>query len=366
VFQIEDNVHQLIWSIHHVVIDGWCLSVLLHEMLEVYEAIRQSREPVLNPSRPFRDYVAWITRQIDERAEGYWRQALRGVTAATPLELDGGSMVAGARRAKTVAERETLLPADLTTALQAMVRSHRLTLSTLVQGAWALLLSRYSGRSDVLFGVTVSGRPTELSGVESMVGMFINVLPLRAAVIEELKLVAWLHELQATMVELRRLEGVPLSRIQAWSEVPPGMPMFESVLIVQNLPFLASLQERASRLGIESARYRERTHYPLAVTVVPGTELGIRIAFDTQRFSPSVIDRTLGHFRTILEAMVVDPERRIVDLPWMTEGEQKQILDRWNLPRSELRLHELDVDQLTEEELDNLIAQLDSGMREQR
>jgi non-ribosomal peptide synthetase component F len=254
----------------------------------------------------------------------------------------------------------------VTAALQALGRSRRLTLSTLIQGAWALLLSRYSGRRDVLFGITISGRPPELSGVESMVGMFINVLPLRVDVIEESNLIPWLRELQATMVDIRRFEGIPLSRIQAWSEVPAGMPLFESILIVQNLPFQVSLQERANRLGIESARYLERTHYPLAVTVVPGPELGMRITFDTHRFNPGVIERTLGHLRTVLEAMVVDPERRIVDLPTMTESEQKQVLDQWNLAQGELRRHEVDVDKLTEEELDDLMAQLGSGMREER
>ena len=230
---------------------------------------------------------------------------------------------------EAVRERETVLPADVTAALEALGRSRRLTLSTLIQGAWALLLSRYSGRSDVLFGVTVSGRPPELSGVESMVGMFINVLPLRVAVTEESNLVPWLRELQATMVELRRFEAIPVSPNPAWSDVPPGMPLFESILIVQNLPFVASLQERANRLGIESARYLERTHYPLTVTVVPGNELAIKIGFDARRFDPCAIERTLGHLRTVLEAMAVDPERRLVDLPWMTESEQEQLIGQW-------------------------------------
>ena len=134
--------------------------------------------------------------------------------------------------------------------------------------------------SDVLFGVTVSGRPPELPGVESMVGMFINVLPLRVEVTEESYLIPWLRKLQADLVELRRFETIPLSRIRAWSDIPAGMPLFESIVTVQNLPFVTSLQQRADRLGIDSARYLERTHYPLAVTVLPGTELEIKIGFD--------------------------------------------------------------------------------------
>ena len=93
------------------------------------------------------------------------------------------------------------------------------------------------------------------------------------------------------------------------------MPLFESIVIVQNLPFVASLQERADRLGIDSARYLEQTHYPITVTVLPGTELEIRIGFDAHRFESAAIDRTLGHLRTVLEAMAADPERRLVDCP---------------------------------------------------
>ena len=179
-FQLGEDRHQLIWSIHHVVVDGWCLSVLLHEVLDIYEAIRRGREPESRPGRPFRDYVAWLRDRDDRDAEGHWRQALRGVRAATSIGVDGPSPERRDAVPDVVAERLISLSADATAAIQALARSHRLTLSTLIQGAWAMLLSRYSGQDDVLFGVTVAGRPSELAGVESMVGMFINVLPLRA------------------------------------------------------------------------------------------------------------------------------------------------------------------------------------------
>jgi amino acid adenylation domain-containing protein len=364
--QLQDDLHQLVWSIHHVVIDGWCLSVLLREILDVYEALRRRREPVLEPSRPFRDYVVWLIRQGEEHAEAYWRRALRGVTAATPLGVDFLWSGRDGAAQEAVGEREASLPPDLTAALQVLGRSRRLTLSTLIQGAWALLLSRYGGQSDVLFGVTVSGRPPELAGVESIVGMFINVLPLRVAVTEESSLISWLLELQAAMVELRRFEGIPLSRIQAWSDVPPGTPLVESILIVQNLPFLATLQERGKQLGIEAARFHERTHYPLAVTVVPGTELEIKISFDAHRFDPETIERMLGHLRTVLEAFAADPERRLADVPLMTQSEQEQVLGRWNGSHCEQLLRDVDIDALSEQELDTLMYRLSSGTREGR
>ena len=355
--RIGEDVHQLVWSIHHVVIDGWCLSLLLHEVLDIYEAIRHGSEPKLRQSRPFRDYVAWLQHRDEKRAESYWRQKLSGMTVPTPLGLEGLESN-GRRSREPSSERHLRLPAAVTTALQAVARSHQLTLSTLVQGAWSLLLSRYSGAGEVLFGVTVSGRPPELPGVESMVGMFINVLPLRVTVTESSFLIPWLRELQANVVELRRFETIPLSRIRTWSEIPAGMPMFESIVTLQNLPFVASLQERAAGLGIDSARYLEQTHYPIAVTVLPGTELEIKIAFDTHRFAPCAVDQTLGHLRTVLEAIAADPQRRIIELPWMTASEHDQLSGRSTLLEGEADLESLNVNQLTEDELDSLIGRL--------
>nr|UXE46114.1 gramicidin S synthase 2 [uncultured bacterium] len=357
-FRLGEDVHQLVWSIHHVVIDGWCLSVLLHEILHIYEAIRGGREPESKPGRPFRHYLAWLRERDDGTAEEYWRRSLSGFTAATPLGVDGLSLDRRAESSEGVAERRITLSAEMTAMVQALGRSYRLTLSTLIQGAWAVLLSRYSGQDDLVFGVAVSGRPPELAGVESMIGMFINVLPLRIRVIEESQVAPWLRELQATMVELRRFEAIPPSRIQAWSEVPAGRPLFESIVIVQNLPFDASLQERANRLGIESARFLERTHYPIAITVIPGTELELRVGFDADRFDPCTIERALEHLRSILHAMAAHPQQRVADLTSILDLEQEQLNRTWDASHDEPHPDSLDIDRLDGEELDALIAQL--------
>src|SRR5205823_6390316 len=150
----------------------------------------------------------------------------------------------------------------------------------------------------------------------------------------------WLLGLQSHMIELQRFEAIPLSRIQTWSAVPAGTPLFESIVIVQNLPFVASLQERANRLGIESAHYLERTHYPITLTAVPGPELRLKIGFDARRFDPGLIERALGHLRTLLEAMAVDAERSLVDLPLMLQSEQEQLIGRWHGSPDETLLDE--------------------------
>jgi amino acid adenylation domain-containing protein len=352
------DVHQLVWTVHHVMIDGWCLSVLLRDLLDTYQAIRSGHAPVMAPSRPFRDYVAWLDGRDEEQAEAFWRQALRGVSAATTRGLDRPAPDGRAPAPERILERQTLVPAAMAATLQAVARSRRLTLSTLIHGAWALLLSRYSGRDDVLFGITVSGRPPELAGIESMVGMFINVLPLRIAVDEESRLVPWLRGLQAGVIELRRFETIPLARIQTWSGILAGSPLFESIVTVENLPFMASLQERAGRLGIESIRNIERAHYPIALTVLPGPELTLKISFDEGRFDPDAITRILGQLCTLIEAMAVDPERRLGELPWMLDSEREQLIGKWGRSPDDSPLGKANLDQLSEEELDALIDRL--------
>jgi amino acid adenylation domain-containing protein len=360
VFRLDADSHQLVWSIHHVVVDGWCLSILLNEMLEIYESIEQGQEPALEEIRPFRDYVAWRNCQSYANAQEYWRQYLKDFTVPTPIGISEQLHTCRQTPTEATAELTLTLSVAASAALEAMARAVRLTPSTLIQGAWAILLSRYSGRSDVLFGVTVSGRPSDLAGVESMVGMFINVLPLRVAVTEDSQLLTWLRDLQATMVELRRFEAIPGARIQGWSDVPAGVPLFESIVIVQNLPILASLQERAKSLGVESARFIERTHYPLAVTVVPGAELQIKICFDSSRFEPDAIERTLGHLCAVLEAMAASPEQRLFELPLLTAREHEQLLGRWQPSQNEGGLDDIGLEELTETELDSLMAELSS------
>src|SRR5207248_1170699 len=163
--------------------------------------------------RPYRDYIAWLQRHDLAQAEGFWRQALQGIAAPTPLSIGRNE---GARLEPRYAEQERRVSAVVAGQLQALAREQRLTLNTLVQGAWAVLLSRYSGEDEVLFGATVSGRPAELGGVEAMVGLFINTLPVRVVVSPKASLLPWLQQLQAQQVEREQYAYSPLVQIQGW------------------------------------------------------------------------------------------------------------------------------------------------------
>jgi hypothetical protein len=361
--RLEADAYQLVWTFHHAAIDGWCVPLLFKELLDAYDSLSRGAEPDLPPSRPFRDYLAWLREQDPARAEAYWRRELAGFRTPTPLGIDRAQ--AGASQGPH-ADRESRLSAEATAALVDLTRSRQLTLSTIIQGAWALLLGRYSGRDDVVFGLTVSGRPAELADVETMVGMFINTLPLRVTVDEHSELVPWLRAIQRRQVELRQFEHSALVQVQGWSDVPRGRPLFESIVVVENYPVDAALAGRAERLGVEAVRSLDQTNYPLDLTVVPGEELWLKVGYDARRFDADAIDRLLGHLNTLLEGIAADPDRCLADLPMLTGAERDQLLGRWNDTRSGFGGNDglplpADLDRLPEEELDSWIEYLRSS-----
>ena len=161
--QLETDTFQFILSHHHLVLDGWSLAIVLEEVFAFYQAFSQGEELHLKRPRPYRDYIAWLHQQDLSAAESFWRQTLKGFTA--PTAIARGNIVGG-HRLESSSEQQVIFSATATAALQSAARQHQLTLNTLVQAAWALLLSRYSGEEDVVFGTVVSGRPPELMGAE--------------------------------------------------------------------------------------------------------------------------------------------------------------------------------------------------------
>ncbi|MDR3635536.1 MAG: condensation domain-containing protein, partial [Isosphaeraceae bacterium] len=346
----DDRAH-LVWTVHHIVLDGWCVPLILQDVLAQYEA--PTAEP--HPPRPFRDYLAWLRGRDLAAAEAYWRGALRGVRGAVALDLDAPATSDSSDLA--LREFEAKLAADVTDALRGFGRSHQLTLNTIVQGAWALLLSRYSRRTDIVFGVAVSGRPAELEGVESMIGMFINTLPLRVTVDEDAGVAPWLRTVQARQVEMRQFEYSPLVQVQGWSEVARGQPLFDTVLVFQNTPLNAEVLDRAGALGVADVRVLGQTNYPLTLTVIPGPELLLSLGYDARRFDATAVERLLSHFVRLLEEMAAYPRRRLADLSMLTDAEQAVVLEGQANP---LLVGEIpaDLDGLSDEELDAYLERL--------
>ena len=313
-FRVSENQYRFIRSSHHVISDGWSMSILWKEVLAGYEAWRRGREPDWKPAPPFRDYIAWLQQQEQNNsaAEAFWQALLKDFTAPTPLEVATGSRRPRDKR-ETYGRVRVQFSRDETARLQTFARQHRLTMNTLAQAAWALLLSRYSGESDVLFGGVLSVRPSAITGVEWMVGPLINVLPIRAQLVPRDSVRAFLRKLHTQQVEMRQYDYSSLAKVQEWSSVPRRTALFDSVFLFQNYPE-SPVREQGGRLEIRLDRVFGRTTSPLAVVMRAASELSLAIGFDEDRFETAAIRDMLGEFRGLLRAIVCDPERSVGDL----------------------------------------------------
>ncbi|MBW8873686.1 MAG: non-ribosomal peptide synthase/polyketide synthase [Acidobacteria bacterium] len=319
-----DGELAFVWTSHHLLLDGWSLPLLVRELVSVYGALREGREPALPPARPFGDYVAWLQRQDKSRAESFWRGELAGFTAPNPL---GIAPPAGAERASGHGEHGIWLSREVTAELQSLATRHKLTLQTITLGAWAVLVSRYSNEEDVVFGGVVSGRPAALPGVETMVGMFVNTLPVRVRVNDAEPLAAWLQRLQERQIARQELEHTPLAEIQRWSEVPAGLPLFETLYVFENYPNAAD--GGSSGLRISNLRSFESTNYPLTLTLMAATEVSLHLTADLARVDGDAAPRLLQHLATLLAGMAGQVDRRAGELSLLTPAETLQLAS-WN------------------------------------
>jgi len=319
--QVADDAYYFVWSHHHLLLDGWSARLVLQDVLTFYDAFRRGRQVAPERPRPYRDYIVWLHRQDLCQAEGFWRRTLRGFSQPTPL---GMAVAPDGQRPPPPeqAEEEFRLPETTTAGLQALAQRQHLTLNTIVQGMWALLLSRYSGAEDVVYGAVVSGRPDELAGAALMIGLFINTLPVRVHVAAEEPLLAWLKRFQGQLSELREYQHSPLVEIQGWSEVPRGQPLFESILSFDHFPVSLPLERLGGSCEIIQTHSTQRSSFPLAVVVVPGQELSVRISGDGRRFDAATVTRISRHLERLLRNVLTQAHEAVGSLRMLSEEEE--------------------------------------------
>ena len=327
-FKLGADDYHFVWTQNHALLDGWSVPLLLEEVFQHYEAICRGKELALERPRAFREYIAWLQQQSLTEAEQFWRRRLQGFVRPTPLVV--GRRFSGVNG---YAEQRLQLKVELTAKLSQAARQQQLTLNGIVQGAWALLLSRYSGEEDVVFGATVAGRPAELGGVERMLGLFINTLPVRVKIAGEQRAGEWLRKLQAEGAEARRYEHTPLGEVSRWSELPRGTQLFESLLVVENFPSdLTMIEQVKQRIGLEirDFSWHERGDHPLALIVFPNKALTLQIEYERERFNDATVTRMLDQLEELLAAITADPEQRVGELPVLGNAERRQLLVEWN------------------------------------
>ncbi|WP_329352334.1 amino acid adenylation domain-containing protein [Streptomyces sp. NBC_01261] len=320
--RLGERRHRLVLTTHHIVLDGWSLPILVNELEVVYRA--GGDVGALPAIRSYRDYLAWLGRQDRELARAAWREELAGAEEPT--------LVAPVNPARLPLRPETVLgecDAELTRALNDVARQGGVTMATVVQGAWALVLARLSGRRDVVFGTTVAGRPADLPGAESLIGLFINTLPVRAELAGGLSVADLLSELQARQVNLMGHQYLGLAEIKQLAG--PGAE-FDTLVVYENYPHSAApapYDPDTLVIGPGGAP-QDASHYPLGLIVIPGERMELHLDYRPDLFDGARAERILASLTRVLEQFAADPRLRLGEIELLDEAERAVVVEEWN------------------------------------
>ncbi len=322
-FHLGERSHELAWSYHHLILDGWSTFLVLDQVLGAYDALLAGREPAAERPRPYRDYIAWLRSRDSQRAESFWREELAGAPAASLPAADAGAgpYAAPPGPVQVIEER---LDAATTAALRSRCRDWRVTPNTVVQLAWGLLLRLHERRDDVLFGTVISGRPPELAGYESMVGLFINTVPVRLRLDPADRLAQALGALQSRLARVREHGHCRLADLQRWSATG-GRPLFDSLVLFENYRQERPIEAMCESVAIERVSWFERTSYPLAIVAIPGEGLDLRFVYGGGRFGTATVGALATQLATLLRRMSEGGDPRLGELSPIGNAERRRL-----------------------------------------
>ncbi|SEO53048.1 non-ribosomal peptide synthase domain TIGR01720, partial [Nitrosospira multiformis] len=332
--RLADDRYHFIWTIHHLLLDGWSTSQLAGEVLRRYAGgFSPAQEASFRGRGEYRRFIEWLQRRDVEVSEAYWRERLKGIGEPTRLAATLPTHRGNPDHEEHFGEHITELPLSLTERLVQFARRERVTLNTLVQAGWAILLSWYTGKQTVLFGATVAGRPADLPGAEHLLGLFINTLPVSVTLQPEHQVGTWLRDLQAQNLASREHEQTPLYEIQRWLG-QSGQGLFDSILVFENYPMDEALRESTpGGLAFSNIRNRESSNYPMMVSVMQSNVLSLGYSYDCRYFSRAVVESIAAQLNRLLDRIVAthaNSPRRLGDIDILSEAERAQ-LKAWGI-----------------------------------
>ncbi|MBT2572354.1 amino acid adenylation domain-containing protein, partial [Bacillus sp. ISL-51] len=324
IFRMEDYKYHIIWSFHHIVMDGWCLPLITKEVFEHYSALQEGKEIESVYTAPYSDYMEWLDRQDHEAAKRYWSEYLEGYKGETRLLHKRPQ-----HEEKAYAYTNVICQFDQeqTKQLQQIANQHQVTLNTLIQTLWGILLQKYSGSDDVVFGSVVSGRPAEIPGVEQMIGLFINTIPVRIRCDEDSSFADTMQMVQQNALASQSYDTYPLYEIQTQTEQKQNL--IDHILIFENYPIGQQVEQAghgAAELNIVNFHIEEHTHYDFNVIVIPGEQLAVHFGFNQNEYGQSEVERIRGHFEHLTHQILQHPHSKIEEMELLTQQEKEQLL----------------------------------------
>jgi amino acid adenylation domain-containing protein len=334
---------EVVWTFHHILLDGRSFANVLLEVFDAYEVLKQNGTPALPPTpRPYSDYVTWLGTQRNDDSLAFFKGMLRGKSAPTPLPLAEPAARPLPRSGAHTVSR--FVEAGTVRDLASFADKHKTTVAGLLQVAWAIVLYRLTGDVDTLFGAVRSVRRSSMGGeAEHMVGLFINSLPMRLALDEELPIAELIRSARTQSVALREHDQVALVDIQRQSELPPGIALFETLLMFENRELNKTLADHDPRWKGRSCTLHEQPSLPLTVIIVHDERLELRVVTDRRRFRDGVAERINAYLSTALSSLL--DATHVKDVEVLPAAERQRILFDWNETAREFasntRIHEL-------------------------
>lgn len=336
--------YKLIWSFHHIIMDGWCLGIILKDFFGIYDSLQRNRLPKVGKVYPYSNYIKWLDEQEHKKAQTYWEEYLRDYEEQVSLSGYNGAL------AQEKYERKELrfsFGEEIRFGIERIARENNVTLNTIIQTIWGLLLARYNNTDDVVFGTVVSGRPHEITGVESMVGLFINTLPVRMKCNGNQSLSQLLQKVQQAAIESEGYSYYPLVEIQAGTTVKDAL--FDHIVAFENYPMEEMLNSNYG-VDIKATEVFEQTNYNFNMVVIPGEKLNVEFIYNALVYDEKFIGRLKGHIKTMILEVIHNPKILVKDIEMLTVEEEKELLDSFNCTKMEYQKHKT-ISELFEEQV---------------
>ncbi|MEK3789306.1 non-ribosomal peptide synthetase [Paenibacillus sp. FSL K6-1230] len=326
--RMSTDSYRLVWSFHHIIMDGWCLGIVFKELLEVYHSLQQGKEPQLGPAYPYGQYIRWLEQREDHETASYWERYLADYENPALLPRNQNGIV-HARYQQD--EYDFVIAGETKMSLESIARDNGATLSTLMQAVWGVLLQRYNNTRDVVFGSVVSGRPAEIQGVERMVGLFINTIPVRVQADQDETFSALLGKLQREALEAEQHHYSPLAEIQ--SRTAQGSELVHTLMAFENYPMEEVVKGRSGTdtdVRILAAQVSEQTNYDFNFIVMPGSGLQIKFRYNRLAYNRSFVERLASQVRRVIREIIQAPGIRIDAIEVVAEDERNVQLHDFN------------------------------------
>jgi len=327
--RLDEHHYRMLWTSHHILLDGWSLPILVGGLLSIYESLVTGTAVETVAEDRYEEYIRYLGRRDKEQAELYWKEYLRHLNEGTLLPFIA-STAARTKGVGTYKGEKLILDKTFTNQLAQYAQRQHITLNTLMQGVWAYLLYRYTGRQDVTYGITVSGRPEDLPGVEQGIGLYINTLPLYARVEEDRIVAAWLQHLQADQQQSREHQYTGLNDIQQWSGVQGDL--FDSSITFQNYPVDEVVSSKEWQLKVSRVETHPHTNYPLTIIISIAAETSLLFSYNSALLDEVYIERIAGHFRQVLEEITTHESATIGAIELLTPVEKEGLLQAMPVP----------------------------------